>query len=286
MTLLTHDPNDNMTTSTCGGRPFSVLTHRDGLDQHVDLCSVLMKHMRNRTEFLQAGLLSVVFLVLVVGLGLLEQEYAVGTFTNPVLVVVALVPIVVFLAATGRLQRFSGGGFEIELQAQARKFVTPDASRTIDVDPERLDAKNQTGALATVKQRAPTTLTFELGRQGFYVHGAIEAYLDGLETLNYVVFTDADDRFEAYVPVEAFRRLVANYAIDVVGEIESGVITDRPIVRTEAIRSDRTNEECLRTMDELNVDQLAVVDADGTFVGVVHQDAIIRRLVSSALTEV
>ena len=242
--------------------------------------------MTQHTEFLQAGVVSVVFLLLLVGLGILEQVFVAGAFTNPVLVVVALIPIIVYLAVTGRLSRFSGGGFEIELQAAARKFISPDASQTIDVDPERLDAKYHAGALEAVKQRAPTALTFEIGRAGYYALGAIEAYLDELETLTYVVFTDANDRFEGYAPVEQFRRLVGNYAIDIVGELESGHITDRPIVRTEAIRSDRTNEECLRTMDELNVDQLAVLDANGAFVGVVRQDAIIRRLVSSALTEV
>jgi predicted transcriptional regulator len=72
----------------------------------------------------------------------------------------------------------------------------------------------------------------------------------------------------------------------VVDEIETGEIIDRAIVRTEAIGSDSTNRECLQEMDDRNVTELAVVDSENTFVNIVTQDAIIRKLMSSALSEV
>lgn len=237
-------------------------------------------------EIIQTTVVSVYFLVIFMGLGVLDQTYLSGAFTNPTLVGVALVPVLLFLAVTGRLQRFSGGGFEVVLQEQARKFVSPDASEEVDVNPERLDPKIRESELGKIKERAPTGLTFELGREGFYELGAIEEYLEALETLRYVVFTNADGQFEGYAPVDAFSRLLANFEVDVVHEIETGEITDRPIVRTDAIRSDSTNKECLQKMDDREVDELAVVNSDKSFVGVITQNAIIRKLMSSALRDV
>ncbi len=242
--------------------------------------------MTHTEELLQTGAVSAAFLSILLGLGFLQQEYVSGAFTDPVLVVIALIPILFFLATTGRLQRFSGGGFEIVLQEQARKFVSPDASEKIEVEPQRLDAKIRTSELDKIKQRSPTALTFELEKQGFYSHGAIETYLETLDTLRYVVFTDADDRFCGYSTVSDFRRLTEHYTVDVVDEIESGEILDRGIVRTGSIPSDSTNEDGLRAMDARDIDEMAVVNPDGRFVGVVTQDAIIRKLMSSALTEV
>jgi len=169
-------------------------------------------------------------------------------------------------------------------QEQARKLVSPDASEEVNVEPDQLNEKTGESELENIKERGPTALTFELGRQGFYDQDAIEYYLEALETLRYVVFTDADGQFEGYAPVGAFSRLLENSEINVVSEIETCEITNRAVVRTNAIRSDSTNEECLRETNDRDVDELAVIDAQKTFVGVVTQDAVIRTLMSSALS--
>lgn len=187
---------------------------------------------------------------------------------------------------TGRLQRFSGGGFEIVLQEQARKFVSPDAYEPVDADPARLDAKVRTSELAEIRERAPTGLTIELEREGFYAESAIRDYLESLETLRYVVFTDADGQFEGYAPVDSIRQLLENVEVNVVDEIETGDIIHRATVRTDAIGNDSTNRECLQEMDDRDVTELAVVDSEKNFVNIVTQDAIIRKLMSSALSEV
>lgn len=242
--------------------------------------------MAHREELLQTGAVSSVFLGILVGLGYFQQLYFPGAFTDPILVAVALVPILFFLAVTGRLYRLSGGGFEIVLQEQARKFISPDAATEVDVEPERLDAKVRTAEIEDMKRRAPTALTFELEKTDYYVRGAILDYLETLETLRYVVFQDANGRFEGYSPVLDFIRLVQNYDVGVVEKIENREILDMEIVHTESIKSDSSNEECLRAMDDYDVNELAVVDSDGKFTGVVTQDEIIRKLVSSAITEV
>lgn len=242
--------------------------------------------MAHEEEMLQAGAVSLAFLGLLLGLGYLQREYFAGEPIDPVLVVISLVPVLFFLATTGRLQRFSGGGFEIVLQEQAHKFISPDAAEKIDVEPERLDPKMGLAELAKIKRRSPTALTLELDKRGFYDEYAILEYIEALETLRYVVLTDADDRFQGYSAVADFIRLLNNQIVDVVAEIESGEIVDNEVVYTQSIHRNSTNEECLRAMNAHRVDELAVVDSDGRFVGVMTQDAIIRELMSSAIASV
>jgi len=237
-------------------------------------------------EFIQTSVLSVVFLGLLLVLGIFQQQFTADAFTDPTLVGIALTPIILFLVVTGRLRKFSGGGFEIVLQEQARKFVSPGASEKVDADPARLDAKVRESELAKIKARAPTGLTFELGRGGFYESGAIEEYLRSIETLEFVVFTDSEDQFEGYAPVQSFRQLLENADVDVVEAIESGEIVDSEIVRTNAIGSHDTNRECLREMSDKDVSELAVVNSNDQFVNIITQDAIVRTIMSSALSEV
>lgn len=243
--------------------------------------------MEQEEKLIQTGVMSALFLGILVGLGVLEENYVSGAFTNPTLVGISLVPLLFFLVVTGRLQRFSGGGFEIVLQEQARKFVSPDASEEVHeyIDPERLSPKRRMSELEMVAESEPTALTLELGREGFYSLEAIEDYLETVETLRYVVFTDADGQFEGYATVDDFSQLVKNGGFDVIDEIETDEITDREIVRTDAIGSDTTNRDCLRKMDAGDVTELAVIGSDEQFVGVVTQDAIIRNLMSSAIKE-
>lgn len=242
--------------------------------------------MEHREELLQTGAVSGVFLGILVGLGYIQQLYFPGAFTDPILVAVALVPILFFLAVTGRLNRLSGGGFEIDLQKQARKFISPDAATEVDVKPERLDAKVRTSEIEKIKRRSPTALTFELEKEGYYNREAILDYLESLETLRYVVFLDTEGGFEGYSAVLDFIRLVQNYDVPIVEKIENRKILDLEIVHTESIKSDSTNEDCLRAMEEHDVNELAVVNSDGKFKGVVTQDDIVRKLMSSAITEV
>lgn len=179
----------------------------------------------------------------------------------------------------------SGGGFEIVLQKQARKFISPDAATEVDVGPERLDAKVRASEIEDMKRRAPTALTFELEKTAYYDRMAILDYLETLETLRYVVFLDADGEFEGYSPVLDFIRLVRNNDVEIVEKIENREILDMEIVHTESIKSDSSNEECLRAMDDHDVNELAVVKSDGKFKGVVTQDETIRKLMTSAITE-
>lgn len=237
-------------------------------------------------KYVQTLVMGLIFFVTIGLLGFIEQTYFSGAFTNPTLVGVALVPILFFLVVTGHIKRFSGGGFDVVLQEQARKFVLPDASEKVDVKSELPNKKGGESELKNIKEREPTALTFELGREDFYEHSVIEKYLQELETLRYVVFTDGNNQFEGYAAVGAFSRLLENLKTGVVDEIETREITNHAVVRTNSIRSDSTNKECLQEMDNRDIDELAVVNTQETFVGVITQDAIIRTLINSILSEV
>jgi Mg/Co/Ni transporter MgtE len=72
----------------------------------------------------------------------------------------------------------------------------------------------------------------------------------------------------------------------VTDELESGVILTRDGVITASVSSESTNRETLRKMDQRNLSELAVVDSANQFVGVITQDEIVRKLLSSAVRAV
>lgn len=155
----------------------------------------------------------------------------------------------------------------------------------MDVKPERLDAKVRTSEIEKIKRRSPTALTFELEKEGYYNREAILDYLESIETLQYVIFLNAEGEFEGYSAILDFIRLVQNYDVQIVEKIENRKILDLEIVHTKSIKIDSTNKECLLAMEDHAVTELAVVNSDGKFKGIVAQNDIIRKLMSSAITE-
>jgi CBS domain-containing protein len=243
--------------------------------------------MAHTKEVVQTGMVTVTFLGILLGLGLFQSmDILPVEFDSSELIVIAIVPFLSFLAITGRLKKFSGGGFEVVLQAQARKFVSPNASKKIEIDPELLNPKSGLAELEEIKRRSPTVLTFELEREHFYDEGVVREFLESLETLRYIVFTDREGRFSGYSRPTKFLQLMDNHLVDVIEELENGNILNRSIVRTVSIRGDSTNVECLRAMNDHQISELAIVNSEGKFTGVITQDSIIRKLVLSAISEI
>lgn len=260
--------------------------------------------MVKRAQVAKIGVATGLFLAIVLGLVALRWRLGIrsGPLVEPQFVVVALVPFLFYLAVTRRLKRFSGGGFEFVLRKQAEKPVVSAAESTTVVGPadvaESQVAANDAGAGATdVAQTGletagkPTTLAFEVGRDVAYSVQAVRESLRAAATapdLRHVVFTDGSGRFEGYADADAVHALVANQATAaaVVEELGSGAILDRALVRTASVPRAATTRETLERMDRKGLDEVAVVDGRGAFVGVVTRDRIVQRVLSGTLLDV
>jgi len=244
--------------------------------------------MASTRQYVETATMTVVFFGVVFLLVVVQQQFGgdVGAVFQPSVVALGLVPIVFYLIATGQLQRFSGAGFELVLRRQAERALDGVGDEEIELVEEAIEMKERLADLYEMdEQNRPTTLAFEIGREGFYEAWAISEYLDVLsDGLNYVLFVDDAGQFEGYTYVSEFESLLADE--DVVREIETGDVLARPAVHTAAIPHESSNRAALQEMDRLGVDEVAVLNPNDRFVGVVTQDELVRKLLTEAIREV
>lgn len=254
--------------------------------------------MVKRAQVAKVGAATGLFLAIVLGLVALRLRLGIrsGPLVEPQFVVVALVPFLFYLAVTRRLKRFSGGGFEFVLRKQAGKSVDS-AAEPAEVVESQLAADDAGAGATDVAPTGldtagePTSLAFEVGRDGGYSVAAVRESFRAAATapdLRHVVFTDGSGRFEGYADADAVHALVANEATAavVVEELGSGAILDRALVRTASVPREATNRETLERMDREGLDEVAVVDDRGAFVGVVTRDRIVQRVLSGTMLDV
>lgn len=254
--------------------------------------------MVKRAQVAKVGAATGLFLAIVLGLVALRWRLGIrsGPLVEPQFVVVALVPFLFYLTITRRLKRFSGGGFEFVLRKQAEKPVVSAADSAAVVESQVVadDAGEGAADVAPTDLDTagkPTTLAFEIGRDGGYSVAAVRESLRAAATapdLRHVVFTDGSGRFEGYADADAVNALVANEATAaaVVDELGSGAILDRALVRTASVPQEATTRETLERMDREGLDEVAVVDDRGGFVCVLTRDRIVQRVLSGTLLDV
>ena len=241
-------------------------------------------------EYTDTLVISVVFfalLLMLVSLQLVLKPDA-EWILQPSFVAVALVPFIIFLAVTDRLEAFGGGGFEVKLREQAKKTISPTVVEDrFDLTPEETQRKASLEALHE-RDSLPTTLIFELWTENYYEADIVEEYLNILfenPEFRYVIFNNNEGKFQGYMYAETFEKL-AQTADDVIAEIESGKILSRESVNKNSITRERSNQDVLNAMDEWDVVELAVVDEERRFIGVITQEEIVRDMLTRAFRDV
>lgn len=244
--------------------------------------------MATTEQYAETTVMTGIFFAIVFGVLLLQRRFGGGSEVEIGLstIVLGLVPFLFFLIVTGRLERLRGGGFGVVLREQAHRAIDGVSDEDIEVVTEKPELKsleaNRSGGNRTA---TPTTLAFEIGREECYDTELIEEYLRMLsKDLRYILFLDGSGDFEGYVHRDDFETLLGGDT-DLVAEIETGSILARPTVNTAAIPNDSSNKTALQEMNRRHIDEVAILDSSGRFVGVVSQDEIVRKLLTNAIRE-
>lgn len=233
--------------------------------------------------------MTVVFFAVVLALVAFQLEVgdASGAVVKPTFVVLGFVPVVFYFVATGRLKQFSGAGFEVVLRREADRALGDVGGEEIEVATDDVAADRIVDLHRADERARPTVLEFQTGREDACKQSTVEEYLDTLaDSLEYVLFTDDRRRFEGYMDFAAFEPLFEDAGAAVIDEIETGEILARPGVNSGAVSQDSSHRATLQEMDRQQVDELAVLDSNERFVGVVTQDELVRKLLAEAIREV
>jgi len=145
----------------------------------------------------------------------LAREF-IGSVDGSVLIALLLLPLIVYLSASGRLAEFKAPeGIEAKF-AQAAAESVSSASETVAYDDPQIVAKEGVRNLIQRKTKEideskPVVMTMTIGGQAQYSPQDVEQYIGALSqfrNFKFVIFLDRDDKFVAYMPTWALKYLL------------------------------------------------------------------------------
>jgi hypothetical protein len=262
---------------------------------------------------------TILVVLALVGLGLFVASIVVRSNSQSrfevksVDIVLALLPVVVWLLATGRITKLAVPGLEVETAAQAIQEAAQGSIETQVTTVEEAglgDAvdvidrarKGDVDLIPEIDARGTKALAFQLG-QGNYDADVIREYLDvlvGRGQLRYLVLNEPDgELFGVYDATKVYpyftfqleRQAPRTRAIAVYDRFAASLNRADPRSRewlaslpgftpaSSAVRLGISKRQALEQMESAGVEVLPAVRDDGRFVGVVHRSRLTAGLI-------
>lgn len=218
----------------------------------------------------------------------------IASIDGSVLIALILLPLIVYLSASGKLAEFKApGGIEAKFAQAAAESVSP-ASETVAYDNPQVVAKEGVRNLIERKAKEideskPIVMTMGIGGQAQYNALDVEQYMKVLSqfrNFKFVVFLDREEAFVAYMPSWALSQLVQvpDLASEFLGAVNQGQVAQvlrYPGVVSRTISTKSTNAEALREMLQQNIEALVVIDDQRKLRGVVEREQVLSRMMLS-----
>lgn len=219
---------------------------------------------------------------------------------RPADIVVAVLPIVVFLLVTGKLQKFEIGESGVKIETA---FVKASASAIVSqvtpliglpAEPIRLDMKRGVEEIPQLIAGKTEGLLFRLGH-GVYWGPAIEEYFRLLSRQPFFKYLIIENSNRTFFAMADARDLTGLFLVDRppytardfaewLNTANKEALARLPgfITSQHAVTKEADKGQTLRKMEALNVDTLPVVDNKGYFAGIVNRS----RLTASLLIDI
>jgi hypothetical protein len=223
----------------------------------------------------------------------LAREF-IGSVDGSVLIALLLLPLIVYLSASGRLAEFKAPG-RIEAKfAQAAAESISQASETVVYDDPQIVAKEGVRNLIQRKMQEideskPVVMTMTVGGQAQYNPHDVEQYIGVLSqfrNFKFVLFLDRDDRFAAYMPTWALKHLLqipdlAREFLNAVSQGQTAQLRRYPGIVKKTISTKSSNADAPHEMLEQNIEVLVAIDEQRILCGVVEREQVLRRMMLS-----
>lgn len=215
-------------------------------------------------------------------------------------IILALIPVVLWLLLTGKIQKFQFGGLGIETafvkasQSAIEPQVISLVSSKLPVEPVPRRTKGAVAEIPTLVEEKTEALIFRLGHGG-YVGSAIEEYFDELlkfPFLKYVIIEDEDQKLVGIINAHMLASVLLaqdsryryytsrDFAHWINASLVQRLASLPGFVSAEnAINEDVNKQSALERMESLNVETLPVIDEEGRFVGIVDRSRLTTSLI-------
>ena len=212
-------------------------------------------------------------------------------------ILIALIPVALWLVFTGKVQKLEFGEFKIEAafieasRASVEKQITP---IRLPVETLTMSPKGGIERIPELIHNKTEALVFRLGYGGYY-WPAIEEYLKRLSDYPFFKYIIIQEKNGSFFGLADARDLISIFKLRSRGftsrDFEKWLRTsDREsfyripgfISRRNAITQDTDKKTALELMEKLDINILPVIDNNGKFAGVVNR----ARLTASLIIDV
>lgn len=212
--------------------------------------------------------------------------------------VLAALPVALWLVASGRIASLSLGDLSITaMQRAAEQPAVDDAhplGDTLPVETMRADVKGAVSHIPDLAAEHTQALRFRLGSHG-YDAWAVQQYIEQLTAgpdLRWLVLEDMEGRFrglaDARDTATATRAGRIRYE-DLVDRLNAGSAEDEAwlagalpgyVAAANALESGATRQQALERFGKTQADALPALDPDGRLRGIVRRDALVTGLLA------
>lgn len=211
-------------------------------------------------------------------------------------ILLALIPVALWLFLTGKVTLIEVGGFKLEnaFISASRASVAGQVTQVkLPVEELTMDPKRGVDRIPALIENKTNALVFRLGYTGYY-GPAIEEYLQQLTDypyLKYIVIQNVDGSFAGLADARALQSIFTTRTQFTSNDFERWIVqADRNALNRlpgytpseNAISETIEIQKALERLSELNLESLPVVDNRGYFVGMAERS----QLVSSMLLDV
>ncbi len=212
-------------------------------------------------------------------------------------IVLAALPVALWMLATGRLESLSIGDLTIKAFQSAAAVPAGEDAKPLDplaVEEVRADPKGASGRIPELAARGTQALTFRLGSNA-YVGSVMQEYVDVLTAaphLRWIVLEDGDGRLVGLADAHELGAATRSRQLsmdEVARHLNEGSETDRAwlsralpgfVPATDALPAGATRQQALERFAKSTAEALPVLDAEGGLRGMVRRDALVAGLLA------
>lgn len=217
--------------------------------------------------------------------------------------VVAVLPVVIFLLLTGKIQKLEMGELKIEMAFVKASISAINAQVSqltgLPSEPLQIDPKRGVEDIPRLIEKKTEGLLFRVG-YGEYYGSAIQDYLNELikyPYLKYIVLENRDGTFFGMADARALATLLSSarppppYSADNIANwlIRSDTSSLKRLPGFEgsdmAVSQTTDKKQTLQMMEKLNVENLPVIDKEKRFVGIVNRSRLTASLILDVANE-
>lgn len=238
--------------------------------------------------------LTLLFITLLIVFTFIKNRFLAGGTIDTTIIFLAILPFIIYLAVSGKISEFKGGGLEVKFNnaSNAEVFKSEEVvfteAKVIAKEGERMLTEK---IMPEMAKKLTSALSLMLGKES-YDEVVLKKYLEKLtkfDFFKYVLFLNEDTTFRGYIHARNLLDQLLDKSIEdkdkIINKINRGDVEGILGFKKDYLKDYISNRYALKYMEEEGITEAAVVDKDMKFKGFTNQNMITTRIINNLMTK-